>query len=488
MDERQFSITGVVLVLWLSSSLASAQPADPPSTEGSAVVEVGVPDLPAASPEEPTKDEGSCKASQLAEEERVRRDLLPGYRAEGEAIALIRNWTDRSYKALKPMYQLVTKKELTDFWDQYDACVAKLQAPGEGPAPVCVAWVKKDPKQCELAYGEESRRGCAELVQTIRPVVDKIIEWREAGFAAESCTPEWVATTPLLTVPICRALVGSGTCDPEDLAKSLKGLCGMLKQGKAGKECSTPESRSSILCQLVDVASNANPNQACEAAVAAGTLGVPPGLCRLLQPMWKSCSQEALAPTVEALTMGCSMIQAWKNDVTTCDGLFEADSGGCGFFLSVSSRALGKPELCDQISIAPMQDECRVYPARTVDECPKISLEASQGLPFDDSTCRTMLWHKRVLPATEGRTEVRLTMSNHFIETATCKVDVAWNSEESSTNQSLSIQVPGDKVVYRQLYFLAPSKASFDVAVTCKWAGTMVTPVAPEEAKKQTPQ
>ena len=186
--------------------------------------------------------------------------------------------------------------------------------------------------------------------------------------------------------------------------------------------------------------------------------------------------------------MGCTVVQAWKNDVTTCDGLFEADSIPCGFFLSVASRILSKPELCDQLPVTYRQEECRLYPIRTVEECPKVSLEAGQGLPFDDSACRKMLWHKRVLPASEGRTEVRLTMSNHFIETATCKVDVEWSSEESSTKQSLNISVPGDKVVYRQLYFLSPPNATFDVAVSCKWAGTTVTPVAPEEAKKPTPQ
>jgi len=106
---------------------------------------------------------------------------------------------------------------------------------------------------------------------------------------------------------------------------------------------------------------------------------------------------------------------------------------------------------------------------KTLDDCEVGGLRWRFGKPLDDTACRKMIWEKSVLPAAEGKTELRLKFVNPFDSPAQCSVAISVKGAESETSQKAKLSFGPSQTKVQSLFFLAEPGDSFSVKPDCTW-------------------
>jgi len=106
---------------------------------------------------------------------------------------------------------------------------------------------------------------------------------------------------------------------------------------------------------------------------------------------------------------------------------------------------------------------------KSLDDCERGTERARGGKPVYDTPCRKMIWEKNVLPASEGRTELRLTFSNPFDSPARCSVAITAKGTESETSQRATLSLAASQTKVQSLFYLIEPGAAFNVKPDCTW-------------------
>jgi len=238
---------------------------------------------------------------------------------------------------------------------------------------------------------------------------------------------------------------------------------------------------------MLNIVKEPNRGELCREAVAAGQLSIPVDVCPGAEELTKlDCAQlprslaEGSPPFPEK---ECALLKALKSGTTSCEGLYAADSDDCALLISVQAGIKGDPALCDTLKKRERAHmRCRTFLSTKVEDCDlKTSSEWGTG-PKDDSPCRKLLWDQKVLPASEGRTEVRVTFVNPFDNPAKCSVEMKVTATGSSSSQTENIDLKEAEVKVHSLFFLGSPDSKVELIPTCKWDRAM-KPEPKKEAK-----
>jgi len=172
----------------------------------------------------------------------------------------------------------------------------------------------------------------------------------------------------------------------------------------------------------------------------------------------------------------CEVVRALKSGVKSCDGLFASNSNPCGLLVMLQAAVSGDRTLCASLEEQRFKDRCRSFLSTRLDDCEERSSKEWGTGQRDDGPCRKMRWEKTILPASEGRTELRLTFMNEFDSPATCSVLVQVAGKESTTTQKLSVAVGGAKKAVKSLFFVAEEGSTYEATPECTWDRSKESP------------
>jgi hypothetical protein len=165
----------------------------------------------------------------------------------------------------------------------------------------------------------------------------------------------------------------------------------------------------------------------------------------------------------------CEILLALRKGKTGCDGTFSADSDNCTNFLGVKAALSGDRGVCDALTSERRRDRCRGFLSDKLDDCAQAGSDKWGTGPADDTPCRKMLWSKNVLPATEGRTEVRVTITNVFDDPAKCVIPVKMTADASAASKMADLQFEGPQTRILSFFFVTEPGAVYEVTPNCEW-------------------
>jgi len=205
------------------------------------------------------------------------------------------------------------------------------------------------------------------------------------------------------------------------------------------------------------------------------------------------------------MTDTCRMVAALKEGKKNCEGLFKEDSEGCMFFKAHTAASQsatpppdqgfklgpnGKPRFTfpdkpgpgEETGEDPVGDFLSLYFTAMGEMDQDNPTKWGQG-SWDDTPCRKLLWTQSVLPASAGRTELRLDMVNPIDSPATCKLKMVAKGKTSSSTQTAELNFEASEGKSTSYFFLVEPESTFAVSADCNW-GQRVDRDQPEPAKK----
>lgn len=425
------------------------------------------------------KNSEICKDRIEAEDRRIKREVIPMMRAEQDAMEAVTRWAQKAYDVLEPEESALAKVKIDAFWKEYGTCVKEIEAPKAERDPECVAYVTADASACQRLGNEEIRKRCTDTVRT-KGWEKNIFDWAKSGFAAEFCSSATKATE-ILPPGLCRIFAETGDCSSKAFTNHLATMCQAAQAGFRGEECGDQFPADSQYCRFLAVVKADNRVELCKQELTAGRITLPEGFCDAIDQVAKEDCKQLLTDTPPDAApfpeKECSLLSAIKNGTKSCDGVYAADSNDCAMLISVQAALAGDTSLCDGLkSRERAHMRCRTFLSTSVEDCDlKTSSEWGTG-PKDDTPCRRLLWEKSVLPASEGRAEVRLTLVNPFDNTAKCSVEMKVTATGATSTQTDTVDFKKAEVKVHSLFYLGGPDAKVEVTPTCTWDRVIAPP------------
>lgn len=420
-------------------------------------------------------DPSACRERIEAEDRKIRTEVLPKLQAEQEATASMQKWLSKTFKILEASKLVMDRKKLEDFWEEYRSCLKRLTQSREERDPECVAQVTQDLTACDR-LADDARTGCRDLIKTRKEHM-VLRDFARSGFSIEFC----MTHPDIKYFPggsrFCRAMALASDCG-EGLVKALRDneirMCEAMKRLVKGEaRCGVDFKEGSPECLLAQVASAQDKRAKCLELSAAGILPIPVEVCDHIEMAGHfDCSRipDMEPPDKANLPLPvCNLLMALKSGQKSCGGNIKEGTHDCTVFLSFLSAISKDRSVCDAIADKHQREHCRTFLAESLDECRLGNSEEWGTHVRDDSSCRKLLIEKVVLPATEGRTELRLTLANVFDDPATCTLKVSATAAASITTRSLEVSFPRSMTRVERLFFVTQPGMTFDVKPTCKW-------------------
>ena len=436
-------------------------------------------------PQYAEKNSAVCKDRIEAEDRRIKREVIPMMRAEQDAMEAVTRWAQKAYDVLEPEESALAKVKIDDFWKEYGTCVKELGAPKAERDPECVAYVTADASACQRLGNDEIRKRCADTVRT-KAWEKNIFDWAKAGFSADFCAQP-AKTADILPPVLCPIFAQTGDCSPQAFTNHLATMCRAAKAGFRGEECGDEFPADSQYCRFLAIVKADNRVELCKRESKAGSITLPDGFCDAIAQVANEDCKQLLTdtpPDAPAFPEAeCSLLKAIRNGTMSCEGLYAADSDDCAMLISTQAALAGDSSLCDGLkSRERAHMRCRTFLSTSVKDCDlKTSSEWGTG-PKDDTPCRRLLWEKTVLPASEGRAEVRLTLVNPFDNTAKCSVEMKVAATGATSTQTENVDLKKAEVKVHSLFYLGGPDAKVEIIPTCTWDRVIASP--PEEKAK----
>jgi len=422
-------------------------------------------------------DPDKCKTKLEAEERMIRREFLPKLKAEQEAAGRVERWVESTYKVLEAGEGEIGKRELENFWKEYRECLDQLEKPVVERDPECVAYVTQDETACDRLTDPRTQQECKENVR-IRPMDEFWRGWAKSGFSRAYCknAPSMVMYEERVR---CEALLEIESCDAEEylsaVIKRHVAICEAAKAALQGKECGDEYPEGSLECQAIKLVHSKDRKATCLRMAEANESPLPKDGCDEVDGLESfDCTKIAAmtrnrGPVQRVPAAECEILLAVRKGKESCEGTFPPDSADCTRMISLNAFLSGDRSKCDVLPDERHRAMCRRWMMSNLEECEMGSTKEWGTGARDDTACRKLLWKKNLLPATEGRTELRLTLANVFDSPAECTFAVTVKGKTSTSSKSTLISFAGSELKVHSLFFLAEKDSAFDVAPTCTW-------------------
>jgi len=429
---------------------------------------------------EPAKgelDPEACKTRVDAEERKARLEVVPKLQAEAEAVGRMDEWATKTSASLEESQAEFLRQRVDQAVADYRKCVEEMSAPREERDPECVAQVTQDASACGRLVGEGLKRQCIEQVR-ILPVFKFLRDWGRAGFTAEFCSSyQGTSLSFLADRTRCRALASAGDCGSgllEGIKTSLDRHCRAIKLISQGGRCGKDFPEGSPECEMQELVLASDRVGTCLRMAREGRLPLPEDLCdRADQMEYWNCDMIPKGATPikagQETQNECKLALALRDGRKSCGGDIPEDSNECVMLLSLRAAIDRDRAICNTLTNERFAERCRTFLVDSVEECAKRpSKDWGTGVK-DDSPCRKMLLDETVLPATEGRSELRLTFTNPYDESATCKAKVTGTAKASVTTRTLEVSLTGGQTKIESMFFVTETGLEFDVSHECTW-------------------
>lgn len=468
-------------------------PEEEPEAEVKAEPDAGplesAPDAQADNKEEESPvDKASCKDRIAREEARIRRDVIPTMREEEEAGVAMTRWIRRTFETLEESHSDLSKERIGEYWEEYEACLKQMRTPQAQRDPECVAYVTADESACTRLGSEDLRKRCVDTVQT-KAWEKNVYDWARSGFSAEFCTgTQSGPATHQIRDEFCRLISEGGSCKTPAASSHMVKMCKAAQAGLKGWECGGDFPEGSPYCEWLIITRSDDRASLCKEAVKQGKLDIYSEDCdNIKQVVNMNCDQAAVGDEpsdAEAKPdADCLFVMGLKNHKNDCTQAgIDPTSDDCSLYMSFVAALNNTPDVCKALPDERAQMRCRTFLSVEVKDCElKTDKEWGTG-PKDDGPCRKLLFERKILPATEGRVELRLTLLNPFTDPARCTMMVEVVGKSQTARKTVEVALAGAESKVLQEYFLAEDESTFTVEPTCTWERAVPTPEKlPEE-------